>query len=207
MSSSTLSLNEMGFQICDPTCFFEFNGQLHLGLALSERDWFHAQKFADLLVTLPEKTPETLFMTAKPYVPGIEATKFSPHSHSIPLLNVSTDVGQKHPFGVLRTHKREGAAVKDLKITRHRFGAAVVRVELHYKAHEGSDIEVGVARLDVPDGQLQTMSIPGSNGEVRHLEFSVDPSALEEPLQLHVDVKPFEIEFKNIRVIYDQIDG
>ena len=46
-------LRKKGFNIIDPTSLFGHEGKIYLGLCASEREWFHRQRFLNLLVALP----------------------------------------------------------------------------------------------------------------------------------------------------------
>ena len=54
------ALRSKGFNIVDPTSLLIIDGELHLGLCASEREWFFGQRFLNLLIRLPCSEPREL---------------------------------------------------------------------------------------------------------------------------------------------------
>lgn len=75
------AFRDQGFNLHDVTSFFVHDGDSYLGLTLSERDWFHGQRMANVLLRLPVDDLPHLFANSQSWVrgapglPGIKRTQ------------------------------------------------------------------------------------------------------------------------------------
>lgn len=143
ISSETMMLNEIGYQICDPTSFFQSGSDFFLGFALSERDWFHAQKFADLLVRLPNRGLEGLFSKGLDFTSLIDVSDFSHLSPSLIPSEYDSDITISDFIGCRTAHAEVGIAISNCIFSRVKVGRNIGALEFIYSCDEKEENEIG----------------------------------------------------------------
>lgn len=204
LSNATLGLQDAGYGITDPTSLFEHDGTYFLGLAMSERDWFYEQKFADLLLRLPERNLARLFQGAASPIPNITLPNTDIPVRSIAPATCPSPIGVKEPKGALQNRGRAGVLLQDLKLATWHNGHPLSQVRLYF-ARPAPDAEASQVTATLTGAQgthLQT-ELTAQQGKFS-VVLPINPPIPEQEttVTLRVDCTSGALKFENIRPFY-----
>ena len=201
--NATVSLNDAGYGITDPTSLFTHEGASYLGLAMSERDWYYEQKFADLLLRLPGVSLATLFTRLEPPLPNVELPASDPHVRSIVPATCVTPVGIKGSKGSVCNHGRTGCLLQTLSVPTFHNGQPIEQLKLYFTCDnvgDGADFTVTVS--DVGGTALLTHPVHERGKNAYSLKMSHLADGQKTSLKIRVDCREVELLLDNIRVFY-----
>ncbi|WP_068241995.1 hypothetical protein [Tritonibacter horizontis] len=203
ISSNTIGLKDQGYMITDPTSFFEYDGAIFLGLALSERDWYFDQKFADILVKLDASTLPELFASSGPILPTLNFDPIEPVTLSIPPALCPTDVGGVTSTGAIRNIGRAGYLLKGCMLLTQKRDQRLSSIEIFFKCTEKQENGKVEASVWSTTGQcLDTVTISQRGKALSRLDVSHHFDGNQKEVELRLSCADVDITLENIRAIY-----
>ncbi len=203
LSPDTIELNERGFLITDPTSLFVHDGALYLGLALSERDWYFEQKFADILIRLPGRTLPEMFTNTGPFLPPLDLSATGAITMSLPPGLCQTDVGSATANGRLMNKGRAGRLLKGCRLPVNTLGQRLTQVKIYFTGTDQDATSTIKATIWSDDGKCLGDWTISERGKVK---FSLDVlghmSIGLEAVELRLSCSGVDITLENVRAIY-----
>ena len=179
LPAGCFGLREKGFNIVDPTSLFRFRDRLYLGLCASERGWFHAQRFARLLIELPadalDRADRFCELVSADIAPTLATSRtFIPARlpHAVP--RRVTDDG-------VESLGQPGHIVHGPYLPIDRLGESLVELTDSATADVAAPRRIGVCDVTL-DGDsgfecLGEAALPGTRGAIRTLRLMIPPRA------------------------------
>lgn len=198
-------LKKQGWNIRDVTSCFIQDGRLYLGLALSERDWFHAQRFASLLVSIPCEDASNIYDSKEKWeasnaYEGLFKTVKTIFPSDLESEILCTDVlGTRlcaDGIGFIAFEKKPLNIPYNLPLC----------FQVTYSSHLPEEHLAGFIRIPQLKGALPAMPsffyrLPGTAGREEVAQFTLEPEGSVDTYQLFIATRGSHMRLDNIRVM------
>lgn len=199
------ALTDKGYNIHDVTSFFQHDDYLFMGVTLSERDWFHTQRFANILLKTPlnGKSVADVWNNPDKWILNDEiASLTSPVKTYFPCDSYA-DTPVSKPNGTIKSHGHPGQIYELLEplAIEPELGSIL---ELSYRAL-GNDQKLAFLRLskykhDKLFDTADFFDLDGSEGDVCTLNIPIAPPDADVTVKMNIMSLKGEIEILNIRL-------
>lgn len=199
------ALTDKGYHIHDVTSFFQYEESLYMGIALSERDWFHTQRFADILLQTPLNGRPVSEVWNDPDAWNIDDEDISQLSAVKTYFPSDswTDIDCTTPFATCKSNGDPGQVyelLEPLEIN----SVLGSTLEISYRAETG-DENIAFVRLSKHkdnklSGPADFYDLNGTSGSVCTIKIPLPPLCHRKSIKMNILSTGGVIEILNIRL-------